>query len=304
MCTTGGTIIRCGTGSPLARTWDTFQLRPYSWYPGSHHIASIDCSDGSFDYWIVTAALSKAQKHISSSGTCESDFESVYLSPFAFDTESAASRSYRDYGYQIYSGLKTLKLWLASYHGAPSLERYSNQHGMHMLLQNLPSLTHLELHLPYDRVGDDDDDDDEERPLSWWPYNSIFLKMGLWPQLTRFFIRNISINISDLVCLLILRMPHLRHLELGDIELLDGCWEGVFEFLRVADSLSSLKVVHYLVLLHRDKESYYEHSLGHEMNSLPELLHDYVVNWPHHPARKHPSLGPDEPAENSLDFLT
>lgn len=280
-----------GTGSPLARTWKRFRTWPVDSYVRSHcfcfGLSDSDYSDLSIEYLVLTAALAKAQKRIRS-------FRSgAMISTCAFDTRSAVQGSSLAYDYRMHEGLEMLDLGLRFPPWESHAGHCSVQDNIRELLQSVPALKYLELYFPNWSVY---------IPQPRVSYKMAFPQTGRWYHLSTFFISNIAIGISDLMSLLILRMPRLRYLTLGSIDLLDGRWEGVFEVLRVAGFLHSLELYNYQGMGYHGKAAV--GPMAQRQRDFIQRMQKYVIEWRQHPTLKHPGLRPEQPQEESLDFLT
>ncbi len=279
-------------GSPLARSWHRFHARPRHWDfgPGMPLKQSSACKD----FWTLAFALSEAKK----TGIRTLSIRSR-LPPIAFCVPSGGKQGHLDYVVAAYCRLEFLDLWFAGC-SQPMIESYGNLHGLQCLLESMTVLKQLELNLPYD-VND---------PKVFFPYTMIFPGNGHWPQLTTFTVRNLAIGTKDLATLLITKMPNLRHLSFGAIRLLDGSWEGIVEYLRVAKRLHSFRLDLGCHLLHRGNRGFYldcpefEHQLIDGIClDLLTIIQDYVVDWWKTPTLRHPSLAQGQPAHASLDYL-
>lgn len=76
-----------------------------------------------------------------------------------------------------------------------------------------------------------------------------------WPALETLVLYNISIKAVDLIHLIDVRMLNLLHLRIGEIRLLEGTWEGVFECLKGSDPLLSIRFDRKNAIYHRYGES-------------------------------------------------
>ena len=287
-----------GKGSPLARSWDPCYLRA----DGRFFQTSDDPNhqDGSSEFARLTVALSKAQKHIRTFTTEECD-----ILPSTFDTTASAFKIYGCHGLQRFSRLETLILSFDNPDGRPCKERYANLNGLHILLRSVPLLKCLKLRLP---------EDERKLQVQLFHTSLVFPDNVQWSHLSTFSIRNLEINVRDFIGLLFLQMPHLHHLSLNCVDLLDGCWESVFDFLRVSDRLHSLHLsrrVKGFTLLHHGKteyvpkldDSYSLPKIWRHSSQFLESIETYVVNWRGNPDLRHPSLQPDQPSEKLLDYL-
>ena len=209
-----------GEGSPLARSWHRFHARPEGWLLlGGGGARLLDRSRASGYFWTLAFALSKAGK----SGIRKLLFQTI-MAPSLFTKR--ASEKHLDYGAAVYCGLEDLKLSFPEYPKEPMIDL----HGLQQMLESMKVLKRFELRLPGDF---------ESEPPAFLSYATVFPENGHWPQITTFTLRNLAIGTKDLTTLMTTKMPSLRYLEFGNISLLDGQWEGIFEYLRVIDRLSS-----------------------------------------------------------------
>ena len=282
-------------GSPLARSWHPFHAHPGDWDLGDDE--SPRQPSLSKDFWTLAFALSEAGKTTIRNLSIEST-----LPPAAFVTKTGENQYHVDSGVAAYSRLEDLKLSLAGYLDQPKFTLYDNLHGLHRLLEPMTALKRFELDLPDDGVN---------WPMAFFPYRLIFPEYGLWPQLTTFTVRNLAIGTKDLITLLTTKMPSLRHLTFGNMNLLDGLWDGIIEYLRVANRLSSFKIELESRLLHRGNENYISQQTGsggyrkfyRDHDDVHNSIGDYIINWWSNPTLRHPSMMPGPPAQLSLDYL-
>ena len=280
-------------GSPLARSWHPFHARPRYWDfgPGMPVKQTSACKD----FWTLAYALSEAEK----TGIRSLSIRSR-LPPLAFCVPSGGRQGHLDYVVAAYCKLEHLELCFAGCSEA-MVESYGNLHGLQSMLESMTVLKRLELNLPKD-VND---------PKVFFPYTMIFPGNGHWPHLTTLTVRNLAIGTKDLATLLITKMPSLRHLGFGNIRLLDGSWEGIVEYLRVAKRLDSFQLDLGCHLLHRGNREYFLDCPEFETQLEPYgtcldltiMIQDYVVDWWKTPTLRHPSLARGQPAHESLDYL-
>ena len=281
-----------GEGSPLARSWHRFHARPEGWILLEDGGARrLDQSRAPGYFWTLAFALSKAEKFGVRKLLCQTK-----MAPTLFTKIS--SEGYLDYGAAVYCGLEDLNLNFGHYPEEPMIDL----HGLQRMLESMKGLKRFELRLP---------DDFEGEPPVFLSYAMVFPEHGHWPQITTFTLRNLAIGTKDLISLITTKMPSLRFLNFGNIGLLDGQWEGIIEYLRVSDRLSSFDLEVESILLHGGESDFLRelpepnNGIRYDSHYLDFIrsLEEYVVNWRHNPTLRHPSLMPDQPAKSSLDYL-
>ncbi|KAL2051090.1 hypothetical protein ABVK25_008684 [Lepraria finkii] len=120
-------------------------------------------------------------------------------------------------------------------------ELFENLSGLRNLLASMVELKHLELSLSAD-YGD---------PPKFYTYDQVFPKDKRWDNLESFSLREFSIKAADLVHLLQHRISKLNELAIGEVRLLEGAWEGVFECLRQSHQLSKFTIDYDMYLFHQ-----------------------------------------------------
>lgn len=278
-------------GSPLARTWQPFHAHPEAWILGDG-IPPQKPSGAFMEFWALAFALSEAGVFRIRNLSIEST-----LPPTAFVTKLGGNESHLECALAAYCRLEDLKLNLAGYPDEPMVERYANLHGLQRMLKSMTALKRFDLDLPDDYAND---------PVKFFKYTLVFPYNGHWPQLTMFTVRNLAIGTKDLITLLFTKMPSLRHLAFGHINLLDGRWQSIIEYLRFANRLSSFKIAWGSMLYHFGRQDYVTHCAWpiyrrHDDNI--RLIESYVVDWWNNPTLRHPSMNVRQPAQQSLDYL-
>ena len=265
---------RKAKGSPLARSWSSFQALPHV------RVGQLyECKE----YSILTTAICTSQKHIRSFKTRQP------IASLAFDTRSPYSRLHLDHCYQAYSGLQALVLSLrALWKETWFPGRFEKLDLLRGMLERMCGLKHLALKLHY-----------TIETVDTGIFEDIFPNLVIWPCLTHFELYGMAISTRKLMELIVLQMPYLQHLRLARICLLDGHWEGVFEFLRCANLLRSLDVGGSHTLWQPDK-CFNPGENGHD---LMDSIEKYVLDWPQNPAMRHPSLPPHSQKHHSVHFL-
>lgn len=130
---------------------------------------------------------------------------------------------------------------LASYadHETPML--FKNVDGLRLLLDSMNLLKFLSLRLSHDGGQDP----------AFYRYENVFSATKFWCRLTTLKLEFMSTTATDLLRLLVFQMPQMRHLELGDIKLLEGSWHSVIEGLKQSNRLASFKIPVRTKLVHR-----------------------------------------------------
>ena len=280
-------------GSPLARSWHPFHAHPEGWVFDPDEPFRSNSPRNNF--CAVALALSKAGNSTIRNLSVESN-----LLPNTFVAESGEAKSLSSPAMAAYRTVEDLKLCLAAYAKDPLREIHNNLQRLHRLLLSMTVLKRFELILPDDFISE---------PMRLFPYTKVFPSTGLWSHLTALTISNLEVGTKDLITLLLTQIPNLRRLTLGNMVLLDGDWEGIIEYLRVANRLSSFWFTGRFMLLHRGGHNYFEDSCK-GLPSNPGVFYkfltsieDYVVNWSTIPTLIHPNLTEDHPACRSLDYL-
>ena len=280
-------------GSPLARSWHPFHAHPEGWVFDPDE--PLRGNSPKTNFWIVAVALSEAGKSTIRNLSVESN-----LLPAIFVTESGEVESLLNRAVAAYRTVENLKLCLAPYAKEPLAHIHDNLHHLHRLLISMTVLKRFELILPDDFLNE---------PMRLFPYTKVFPSTGLWSHLIALTISNLEVGTKDLITLLLTQTPNLRRLTLGNMVLLDGEWEGIIEYLRVANRLSSFWFTGRFMLLHRGGNNYFEdscegfHSNPGAFYRFLTSVEDYVVNWSTIPTLIHPNLTEDYPACRSLDYL-
>ena len=281
-----------GEGSPLARSWSPFHTYPRDWTldHSGHRIQS----RASEDFWTLAFALSKAGR----TGIRKLSLETIRTPSLLAIGSGDKKKTCVDSGLAAYHTLEDMKL---SFVGLPNDTGY-NLPILQRMLESMTALKRLELefHASYTIYQD----------ISF-SHAMVFPEKGHWPQVTTFTINGLAIGTKDLLTLLTTKMPSLRHLTFGNISLLDGQWEGVVEYLRVSDRLSTFHIASGAVLNNHEERDYLLD--GSEAQSSRNFytsyvkfkgsIEEYVANWRHNPTLRHPSLMPGVPAEFSVHYL-
>ena len=281
-------------GSPLARSWNHMHAHPGRHIPESDRVLQAYNANSHFQN--LTSALS-----VAAITTLRNVWIESTVPPATILKTPHERQSYKLDSGSAYCGLTNLKLSLVGWSDDPMIKLYDNLPWVSSMLEPMTALKRFELELPEDYVNE---------PVIYFPYSMVFPANGHWPHLTTFRVLNLSIGTKDLVTLFTKQMPSLQHLTFGNMRLLDGHWEGIVEYLRNSDQLSSFRLVSECALLHRGNEIYLALNLPAPFSPIGKsyfvkinLMMEYVVNGLKDPTLKHPSLDPDQEAHQSSDYL-
>ena len=272
-------------GSPLARSWLPFHAHPGSWaFNASQPLKQSRACQA---FWTLPFALSKAGKIRVPTLSIESS-----LPVAAFIVTVGGEKTHMDYGIAAYGRLENLRLTLAEFPNERMIRIFENLPELHRMLESMTVLKRFHLDLPHDYGHE---------PKVFFTYAMAFPENGYWPQLTTFAVRNLAIGTKDLITLLNTKMPSLRYLAFSNMHLLDGQWEGIIEYLRVAKRLSTFKIVGSLLLYHGNR-NYLLERFNADRAAFLYSIGKYVVKW-YWPRLRHPSVFGRQPAQVSLDYL-
>lgn len=264
-------------GSPFGRVWGLSHPRPRSWFQSDPHNGAF--VEGPEAFQTITTALSQSQRNIRS-------FQSATLPVSMFDSNITGTLI--DLSTNAYSGLEDLHLDL---HETVELMEVSvGLRGLQALLGSMGGLKRLCLSLPHDEWG--------EKAI--FKCSQVFPTNGTqWMKLNKLYIRVLLTSAKDLVNILITKMPNLRELTFEEVELLEGRWEGVIEFLKTSMKLLSFPLNKYLWLRHLEGEKFLNVSGDHqETDVFCTNLEKYVVS-----GGRHPCLHADEDTSASSKYL-
>ena len=258
-------IYKTSSGSPLCRIWNPFHLRPVGlqMLPDLEH----GRSQITAHFYRLTQALCATEKQIASFQM--PDYGDGGALPHQALTTSTLA--YGDFRHLMtaYSGLRCLDIEVA----IDSLDRHNALTVLPNLLAQTYGLRRLSLHFVRE---------DFQRPLHKYHYDEIFPAFCPWPELTELSLSGLAIGGWDLF-LLILGRARLRQLELENMDLLSGTWEGVIEGIRRRPGTTWLTM-----------NGKFEHCGGarfrpcgpgstHTDSKLLRNIEDYVVHGGRHP---------------------
>lgn len=265
-------------GSPLARSWNIFHLKPCGW--------SFICNenerqgpDGAMHYLIITSALARARKQIS-----KFELGALLLSggvpPYVFDRSNHSSTGL---DITVFSGLEHFDFTLAwDYDYKPPMI-FEDVNGLQLLITSMDQLRLLKLRLSCDYREDP----------TFYTYEQVFSAAKVWSKLTTLELQFMSTAATDLLLLLVFQMPALRHLMLGGIKLLEGTWHSVIEGLKQSNRLSSFGIPYNTSLVHRSGIRFMSY------NSLfLKAVREYMIHGGHHPC-----IPPNQPNHAAQNYM-
>ena len=239
-------------------------------------------TDGADHCWTITCALVRSQRKIQTFKVGYEDYSSI--PPYCFDRTQVDSFSFHGLDIAAFSGLKNLRLSIAAYGGQKTPECFPNMDGLRILLGSMPHLEVLYLALPGE-LGD--------HP-TFYAFNQVFPRQGQWSQLTTLSLKRFATSATDLLNLLVLRMPNMTKLELGVVELLTGSGEGVIECMMQSMHLTSFRIAPYTRLWHHGGIDFWS-----KQNLNSEEIEEYVKG-----GGRHPCLRPEEPDSAAQKYVT
>lgn len=254
-------------GTPLARRWNPFHCCPQRWYWEPEGNDSGKLVDGMRHYWIITAALVRAQRHINdfAIGRDYQPYETE-ISPEIFERKDPMRPNALGLDIAAFSGLERLHLRFATCADRSVPEYWDNIEGLLRLLGSMHSLRRLDLYFPY--LPEDED------YLSLYRYDQVFPQEMAWNNLVELALYNFASSATDLLRLFLIQMPNLKRIRLGVTQLLEGCWESVIECLKQYNQFTSFEVDDDYALCHYGTES---------LDCRNIKISEYVVHGGRHP---------------------
>lgn len=221
------------TGSPLRRAWNRFHCAPRSWDPEDEDVPGT--LDGSKHYWILVSALVRARRHIRNFSTGDQHEFTPGLAPGVFDRTNVTAPGSPGLDLTAFSALEHLQLRL-DYYGdrQNNVVAHETLSGLPILLESIVHLKHLELSLPVDF----------RNPFSFHDLEEVLPPKILWTRLGSLVLSKVTVTAEYLLLLILQKMPNLKRLSIGNIKLITGAWESVFECLKQSRHLSSLEIQH------------------------------------------------------------
>ena len=283
-------------GSPLARSWPRLFAYPEdfnedaSWPLGPFQLLH--------SYQVLTLALWKAGNPRFRKLTIGNS-----LPPGGFVQDQGEDQDSVDHAVATYSRLTHLTLPFAYWPNVNGLESNGKLYGLQRMLGSMTLLEELKLELP---------DYNYMQPPTYLRYDLAFPKTGSWPHLRFMKVENLAIGTKDLMTLFVVKMPSLKQLIFGRVKLVDGCWEGIVEYLRVSRRLSyfsNARLLHredkvYLSLSSEDPLAVHHRNIKRTFDENLYSISTYVEDGRSNPTSRHPSLLPHQPARDSQAYLS
>ena len=228
---------------------------------------------------IITTALSQSQKHLRS-------FSMLGVPASVFDPK--VSGVIKNGNISTYSSLEQLVLGFGhmswSSHSAPYMATIQG------LLGSMRGLRSMELSVPSKQPP--------RNPPSHRYWNIFPTDGTQWIALTKLKLFGFRVSARNLCSLLKISMPNLRELRLLKVNLLEGRWEGVIEFLKTSMYLLSFPAKEYWRNSHESGELF-PTGLSAERLAMGKDIENYVVN-----GGRHPCLRADEDDSASRRYLS
>ena len=282
------------TGSYLARHWPRFYCTPQDWCWGAG-VPVDKALDGTESYRLLTRALVKASIHLASFAVDSREFMPPGLPPPLFDVGGHNTRLKKrrlNIDVNAFSGLKRFIFRLASYGEEPDEDEATSElfkpTGLPILLRSMETLEHLKLELSNDLC----------QPPIMYTTNEVLPNGKIWTTLKSLVLVNLSATATQLLDVILHRMPRLHHFGLGGINLHEGSWEGFFEALAQSQHLSSLEFEFDTYLFHHNGADFCADDDETRL-SVQEGLEKYVVHGGRNPCL--PVDWPDSAAHGYLE---
>lgn len=150
----------------------------------------------------------------------------------------------------------------------------------------MPHLEVLDLILPAEDV---------DKP-TLCAFNQVFPQQGHWSKLTTLSLFCFASSATDFLTLLIHRMPSLIIVELEEVELLTGSWEGVIECMMQSMHLLRFDII-------ADGHMWHCEGADFLANGDPRVLCGKIEEYVKKGGR-HPCLGPEEPDSAAQKYVS
>ena len=269
------------SGSPLRRIWNPYHLGPEGWQmlpdlqTGRSRITA--------QFRMLTEAICATNREITSLEALDYDG----CLPHQALAVSTLTNSDLGHFMTAYSGLRYLDIQIAT-------DSADHQDALIVLPDLLRQMYGLErLSLDFSR------EQPAEPLVPKYYHDEVFPAFGSWPQIKELSLRGFAIGGWDLL-MLVLGRARLRRLDLSDIDLLDGTWEGVIEGLRRRPGAMELNLqttfTHCGGAVFRPDPAPYLILLTHDR--FLRRIESYVVR-----GGRHPCLTPDDDPDTALRWL-
>ena len=262
-------------GTPLARRWNPLHYGPQKSRPWSR----INEAVGKERYYcILINALFHAQKHVDAIFIGKSSIDGI--SHRAFDMVGQPRLIINNASIVALSGVKRLCLCIRIDHVRYShyIQARDSIDGLPELLGSVHSLQQLELDFSGKALC----------PL--FTYDQIFPQAMTWNHIEKLSLSGVSSSARKLLCLLLIQMPGLRHVEFGDIGVKGGCWETVIECLKQTNQSTVYE-------FRRDAKLRWGRAKAFRQDQADII--EYIMH-----GGRHPCLSDDQPTSASEEYTT
>ena len=260
------------SGSPLSRIWNQFHLGPVGW----RNLSDLETGRSRItaQFRMLTQAICATNKRLTS--LCTLDFDGCL--PHQALTMSTLTNSDLEHFMTAYSGLRCLDMRVA----ADSADHQDALIVLPDLLRQMYGLERLSLRFSRDHFQD--------ALVPKYHYDEIFPAFGLGPAVKELSLFGVAIGGWDLLTR-VLGQARPARLELGQIDLLDGTWEGVIEGLRQWSGVTEMNMC--LTFTHRGGAVFRPDGPSSDRKSMTQQsflrrIESYVVR-----GGRHPCLTPD-----------
>ena len=278
------------TGSPLARSWNLFHIKPLAWMSYEGRAKKLNTSDGALELMFLSNALAIAKRSPAKFALGARQAHGITPTEFDYQNRDLKLSSLCE---NTFYALTHLELHLASdfFHEGRS-EVPNAITGLGSVLISLARLEYLRLNLPMNIAEN----------CGLYTYRQIFGRtVGKWPRLHTFIIRSLVIGTEDLTLLLTESMPALQNLKMfSTMKLLDGQWNWIIAYMRQLN-LSSLKIDSDYAFKSPDGRFYLEeryHYWDERYCLFTKNIPEYVLD-----GGRHPGLLPHQKDNESDRYL-
>lgn len=257
-------------GTHLARRWHPFHLHPQAW---SWDGGSEGCPGEWRHYWLITTALFRAERRIDEFAVGRDHLPGI--SPEAFAKEDLLGLDIA-----ALSRIKRLDLQFATCKDPSAPKCCDNINRLLKLLGSMRSLERLSLRLSKNLSYDS---------VSLYNYNQVFPRAKTWNNLQNLRLANIASSATDLLRLLLIQMPRLRNVVLGEMLIFEGSWESVIECLRQFNQFTTFSISNGV-------EWYHHRAEKSAFNTT--AIEDYIIH-----GGRHPCLSDHQPPSASEAYM-
>lgn len=269
--------------SPVARSWPSTCLLPVGpMYPLScpkRAMQTMGISDGCFEILKLGQLLNAAGKEPWEIRLPGGWGNTEGISPMTFSLQRWPSSSHL---FSVCSRLEILEVNLTPYEGCWHSDGSPHLEGLRAIIQTSAELRELSLKSPFDPS---DPEEGDRADSDFYLLSRIVPSAAGWQssRITKLNISGLSVSYEGFADLLFLTLPNLKKLQLGFLQLRDGCWDDFVEGLRQQSTLESCWIGEPLLYANN---SYYlvNESNPEEWYEVLSALSDYINNGGRHPS--------------------